>query len=222
MQKAKAELRIRPLQEQFPKQTVRRIRTLQLDLASLPFRDGAGRFYAKELERSLEAGLLLASLYLATSLLELFVRDLLIYDDAHDSASGNRNEKVRVLDNLEKYYEDAARPQWSFSKLVIELGMRRIIDDSDVATIKEFYEEIRVPIHHGLTRRFLRGERESESLDTLEDLFNGIFLWRNSRERMIENRLEGEAIDLIAVAIAFVKKYSRFLERGQSRHLEDS
>ena len=121
---------LRPLKEQFAKRTVLRIRSLQDDLDALPFREGAGRVYVKELIYALEAGLLLAALHLATSLLELFVRDLLINSTALKSASDQKN-KMGVLDKLEVYYEDTTKPQWSFSMIVDELRSQRVISSSD-------------------------------------------------------------------------------------------
>lgn len=216
MQKTKTEPRIRALEEQFPKQTVRRIRAIQADLASLRLLllHGAGRFYAKELERCLEAGLLLASLHLATSFLELFVRDLLIYVDARDSDLKNERSE-RVLDNLEKYYEDATKPQWSFSKIVDELQKRGTIDTEDTSNIKDYYERIRIPIHHGLTRRFLRGERDADSESDSLDIFDMLFLGRSLRAGILEERLEDETVDLVEIAIAFVRKYAAHLAANQ-------
>jgi hypothetical protein len=208
---SKRESSLRPLEEQFEPQLVKRIRAIQADLAELPLPDGAGKLYAIELRCSLEAGLLLASLHLATSFLELFVRDLLIYTQARDSPADNDTGAKMLLNNLEKRFEDSKRPQWSFSRMVDELAKQGTIDDSDAEGIKEYYTTIRVPIHHALTRRFLRGERESDfesdSFDFLENLFCG----RALRWRHLEEKLEDEAIYLIARAVAFITSYAKYL-----------
>jgi hypothetical protein len=198
---------LRPLEMQFGKQTVRRIRAIQGDLEKFPFQDGAGRFFVKELSSALEAGLLLASLHLATSLLELFVRDLLIYSVAKRSFAGHKSE-ISVFDKLEANYEDATNPQWSFSMIIDELQRQRVISNVDAKTVKAFYHKIRIPIHHGLTRRFLRGNKkpdlESNSIDIMEMLFLG----RGIRAHVLEETLESEGINLIKKAVAFMKKYS--------------
>jgi len=131
---------IRKLNEQFEPKTVSRIRALQADTSSLPFKDGAGGYYAKELIYSLEAGLFLASLNLASSLLELFVRDLLIY-----VSSSNNKVNARELNIMEKQYEDQDKPMWTFARLIDELRRRKIIEKLDADNIKSFYKKIRIP-----------------------------------------------------------------------------
>lgn len=196
---------LRPLEEQFTKQTLLRIRKLQADLDSLPYVEGAGRYYSKELKNALEAGLLLASLHLAASLLEIFVRDLLIFNTAKQT----NDSKKQILDELEIYYEDSTKPkQWFFSNIVDELQNQRIISDLDAKNVKAYYQDIRIPIHHGLTRRFLRGHKsqimKSESFDISEMLFLG----RTLRGHSLEELLEQRGISLVMKVVVFMKKYS--------------
>jgi hypothetical protein len=198
---------LRPLKEQFAKQTVLRIRTLQDDLDALPFRDGAGRVYVKELSYALEAGLLLAALHLAASLLELFARDLLIYRTALKSASDQKN-KMSVLDKLEVYYEDTTKPQWSFSMIVDELRSQRVISNTDAKNIKTYYQTIRIPIHHGLTRRFIRGRKKPDFEIDPSDIIEILMFGRTGRAIRLEDLLEDEGINLVKMVVAFVKKYS--------------
>ena len=200
---------LRPLEEQFEKPTIRRIRALQADLDSLPFRSGAGRFYATELKYALEAGLLLASLHLAASLLELFVRDLLIFSVANKTGADTKQKTLSNLDDLERYYEDAAEPQWSFAKIVDELQSQGVVSSSDAEDVKGYYKTIRIPIHHGLTRRFLRGHRVSSSESSSADMFDEFLLFgRILRAHALEERLEDKGTRLIKKVVAFVKKYS--------------
>ena len=198
---------LRPLKEQFAKRTVLRIRSLQDDLDALPFREGAGRVYVKELIYALEAGLLLAALHLATSLLELFVRDLLINSTALKSASYQKN-KMGVLDKLEVYYEDTTKPQWSFSMIVDELRSQRVISSSDAKNIKTYYQTIRIPIHHSLTRRFIRGHKKPDLEIDPSDIIEILMFGREIRVKRLEDQLENEGINLVKQVVVFMKKYS--------------
>src|SRR5262249_15890848 len=139
-----------------------------------------------------------------------FVRDLLIYNSLRDLGTVDKNNATNLLNHLntlEKKFEDSTTPQWSFSRMVDELEDRRIIDISDAQAIKNYYKTVRVPIQHGLTRRFLRSHWESflnsEVLDDLEFLLVG----RVGRSYGLENQIEETALDLIKTAMTFIKKY---------------
>ena len=201
---------LRPLGEQFQKRIVRRIRAIQRDLDAIPFQGGAGRLYVKELKCALEAGLLLASLHLAATLLELFVRELLIYHTAKKTDSPHEGV-IGIIDGLEVHYEDATNPQWSFQRMVDELQSQGVVKGPEAESIKTYYQTIRIPIHHGLTRRFLRGHKQSSAKLDESDLLEILFFSRIGRGHELEDRLEGQGIDLIMSVIAFMKKHSRNL-----------
>ena len=199
-------LEIRRLDEQFEAQTVLRLRAIQASIASLPFKGGAGRYYAKELIYSIEAGLLLASLHIISSLLELFVRDLLI------SVSANRSTRSDVnINDIERKYEDESKPLWTFSKMLDALSTQNIIGRADVDALKSFYRDVRIPLYHGLTRRFVRiHDGYAPETDT-ENSFD-IFLGRTIRAHRIEDHLEESAISLLEVAASFMVSYSVYFE----------
>jgi len=199
---------LRPLEEQFGEQTVCRIRVLQTDLATLPLSDGAGGFYIKELIHSLEAGLLLASLHLATTLVELFARDLLVYSVAQDPGTDDDQTDRQLLADLERRFEDDTKPRWTFAKIVDELESRGVVDSADAQGIKKYYKTVRVPIHHGLTRRFLRSQNETGVGSSTFDPLEHLRLSGPIPPHQLEARLEDTAIDLVGTAVGFVTKYS--------------
>jgi hypothetical protein len=191
---------IRKLEKQFSPKKVTRIRKLQTDISSLHFNGGAGRYFAIELINTLEAGLLLASLHLSCSLLELCVRDLLIY------ISSPKTKRQDFMDTrvneIEEQYEDGDKPMWTFHKMINELSQRKIIIKKDADKIKNFYERVRIPIHHGLTRRFVR-EHNDSPVDFFDDIKNG----RSNRVYMLGEQIEDKSIQLIKIAVSFLKKY---------------
>jgi hypothetical protein len=187
-------------------------------LASLPFKDGAGRLYAKELLYSLEAGLLLASLHITASFLELFVRDLLIYATSRNTSVSDRLDLL--LNALEKQYEDGTKPQWTFPKIVDELQSREVVSNSDAEEIKKFYKKVRIPIHHGLTRRFVRNHGEFEFEVESDSILDNLLFGRLDRAHTLEKQLEEIAIQLIEVAVSFIKVYAPYVA-GQHRLAPD-
>lgn len=196
---------IRKLEEQFEQETVDRIRALQSSLNSLPSIGGAVPHYVKELHYTLEAGLLLASLHLSLSFLELFVRETLISSMAQSTGFGNDND-------LEKSLEDGTNPQWNFYKMIDELRKLGILNGRDAEEIKEYYKQIRIPVHHGLTRRFIR----NLDLYTGEDsgiFMEDLFLSRSTRPHDLEEHLEDNGIMLIEQIIAFITKYAYIIAK---------
>ena len=64
----------RPIESQFEPERVKEIRELVSRISALSLPPGSSRYYAVELIRCLENGVLLAGLHVAASLLELSVR----------------------------------------------------------------------------------------------------------------------------------------------------
>lgn len=185
--------KIRPLEKQFEKPTVEKIRRLQNLIAGFPLQDGGGRFYLRELVNCLEAGLLLASTQLSLSFLEIFVRDLLVYQKAKHSVAVNKKQEI---ERFEIEIEDSSKPQWGFSKIAKELKSEQIISGQQYESLVKHYESLRNPIHHGITRRFIRGKKMDIRTNPPHaiDLF---FESRGSRSISLEDRIEEIAIDVI-------------------------
>ena len=195
--KVKKNNRIRNLDEQFDPPTVLMIRSLQEKISSIGFVGGVGRIYAKELINSLESGLFLASLHLSSSLLEVFVRDLLILGYAKDSNTEKEfNNKLNIV---EKYIEDNKKPLWSFSKMADELHKYNVINELELKKLKLFYNTTRTPILHGLSKRFMRFHGEkliSEYLDP--KLYRG---------HSFEEEIENNSLKWIGFAVRFMEKH---------------
>jgi hypothetical protein len=122
---------IRPLERQFEPDTVERIRALQRSLQSLPFEGRPARYLASEIVRCLEAGLLLAALQVALSLLELFFRDLLISIRFHQVSDGSDTlvGPWRKLDQISEDIEDGSR--LDFYSILDELVESAVVDQED-------------------------------------------------------------------------------------------
>jgi len=193
----------RPLDEQFEESTVERIREIQARLRQYPIRDSAGHFFSHEIIEVLEIGCLLASVSLASTLIEIFVRDLLINLRANEI---NIDEEFRghAASIAEIEIEDISK--LPFKAIVNQLLEYEEIDEDTCSELSEYYDEIRIPLLHGLTRRYLRGEKvNSQSPETdlgLDDLLISI----TNRFLRIEEKVEEDALNILEELVYLIEK----------------
>jgi hypothetical protein len=204
---------IRPLEHQFEPEKVQKIRELEKSFQSLrsQFKVEAARYFVSEIVRCLEAGVLLAALEVATSLLELFVLALLIAARREDHVFQHSVPSSQIFppspeDQIEREITDVKR--LSFNSMVDEWAERRSIGQSDADAIKDFYKTVRIPIHHGLTRRFIC---PSPDIDMQDDFLAGLFLaglGRRARLHKFEEVIEDGSLRHLSSIVDFIGRYS--------------
>lgn len=204
---------IRPLEHQFEPEKVQKIRELEKSFQSLrsQFDIEAARYFVSEIVRCLEAGLLLAALEVAASLLELFVLALLIAARREDHVFQHSVPSSQIFppspeDQIEREITDVKR--LSFNSMVDEWAKRRSIGQSDADAIKEFYKTVRIPIHHGLTRRFIC---PSPDIDMQDDLLARISLGRSGRDHRFEKVIEDDSLSHLSSIVDFIERYSNLV-----------
>jgi hypothetical protein len=193
---------IRPLEEQFARRKVKLIRVIQAEFQSIPYHFPIERYFAKELNGCLEAGLLLAAIGIAASLLEIFARNLLI-EALTNAQTANDKSAREIINQIERVIEDD-RPRHVFALIIKTLKEMTIIEESDAENIENFYKDIRIPIHHGITRRFVRGSRHKT-----EDEWLTLYLDIEFRFHRIEDVIENDSIKHLKTVAEFIRKYSR-------------
>ena len=200
--------KIRPIEQQFENEKIIKIREIQRQSQSLRFQTGAGPYYTKEVIKCLEAGLLLAALQVATALLELFVRDLLIIEIyKKEFPEGLTSSDYRKLGKIEKDIEDG-HPRFYFNKIISELAKDNIIKEQDREKIYSVYKNVRIPLHHGLTRRFVRLFSKVEIDDENDDpLVDTIFLRKSGRDHDLEEVLEDNTLNYLIIVVDFIMRY---------------
>ncbi len=144
----------RPLEDQFKAETAARIRAVAARTAGLQLPDGVSRYYRSELVQLLEAGMLLGAVHVAASLLEIAIRGMIV-ERAQSASHGSAD--------LEAALE--ARRDLGFSQLVGALCDAGLFDREDAKRAVKFYQEVRIPIHHGLPNRFVTFHGEEWVLD---------------------------------------------------------
>jgi hypothetical protein len=197
---------IRPLNEQFDPPTVERIRAVQLRVERFPFSDGGGRLVAAELSAALEAGLLFASLQLTGTLLELFLRDLIIKVlPPVPVASG----ALGLADQLEAELEDSRDPTWTFARLLGALQDLTVLGAEDAQLCRRYYHTVRNAVDHGLTRRLCRCGFADGSSEYRGDLFDCLAGRRDLRVYTMETTLLDEAVAAIEAVVDVMTRVVR-------------
>lgn len=149
---------LRPLDKQFEPEKAARLVQLSERISKFAFPPGASRYYGVEFASCIEAGALLGALVVGSSLLELYVRALVVH-----FASRARQPKAHSQKSLEGSLEENRKI--SFAELVDNLVSAGLFDKSDGESAKELYKNIRIPLLHGLPRRFVRQHQNSFAED---------------------------------------------------------
>jgi hypothetical protein len=189
----------RPLEQQFKAKTVTKIRGLIKSLQSLNVPAGPSNYYVFEIIRALETDLLLAAVELAASLLELMVRELV---------ARLREKNAYLNHEIGPYLGASARRldleyerHLMFHQLVDELESSGIVTSANADLVRKFYREIRIPLQHGLTLRYVSQSQNSPSSDLLAVLQASCI---NSFEEDFEKR----ALEELKTVIHFIAVYS--------------
>ena len=189
---------IRPLEEQFNAAKCAEIRSLIAKFSTLPFKGGPCRYFALEVAGCLEAGLLLAAVSIASVLLETFLRELLILHRLQTRELTTSRQIDTMFDKLEKDIEDG-RPRSNFEYIVDQLT-GDVLDSGDAVDAKKFYKAIRIPIHHGLTRRFIDIAKTGK-VDWLDT-------YRGLRLHHLEELIEENATKYLGFIVNLIQKYT--------------
>jgi len=155
------------------------------------------KLYTSEIQRCLSAGLLLAAVSVSTSLLELFVRDLSVAQRILLRHGGDMKLKGRVERELE---EDR---QAGFHTM-LEALQPTVTTSEDTASLREFYNQTRIPLAHALVRRLVSPHNQVG--DEIDDLLG-------FSHRSLEDRFEDGAIDEVRFVVQIIKKYRPWLLR---------
>ncbi len=190
---------IRPLEEQFEPGKCAEIRSLIAKFSTLPFEEGPCRYFILEVAGCLEAGLLLAAVSIASVLLETFLRELLILYRLQTQGLTTSRQINQLFDKLEEEAEDG-RPRLHFEDIVDQLT-GDVLDSEDVEAAKKFYKTVRIPIHHGITRRFIALAKTGKA-----DWFD---TYRGFRLHHLEKLIEENATEYLGFIVDLIQKYTK-------------
>ena len=149
---------MRPLEKQFEPEKAAHLKKLAGRLSQFSFPPGASRYYGLELVSCIEAGALLGALIVGSSLLELYVRALVVNHSSKARLSTASKQK-----SLEGTLEE--NRHIGFEELIDNLVSAGLFKKSDSKNAKALYKNIRIPLLHGLPRRFVRQHQNSFAED---------------------------------------------------------
>lgn len=188
---------IRGFEEQFEEKTINDISKLLKRIKSFSLPTGVSRYYAVDLSLCLQAGALLGALQVASSLLEIFVREVVI-----ERASEAYSESHKVVGALQKKLEE--KKNVGFKQLVVELASSGEWSTADAEMAKQFYDDVRIPIHHGLPARFFHNIENYQSV--MEALLG---YTQQVTHRDFEKVIEENALALIDTAVGIIERNSK-------------
>ena len=183
----------RPIESQFEPERVKEIRELVSRISALSLPPGSSRYYAVELIRCLENGVLLAGLHVAASLLELSVRSFIAQRIDEFRKASTFSENTR---SVQRALEE--NRSIGFAGLVDALCEAGLFERDDVQKAKEFYRSIRIPIHHGLADRFYRSH--------MDELLADLWSFGPVPSHQFEEVIEDHALKHIAIVVGIMER----------------
>ena len=139
------------------------MRIAQAALLSLRVDGRASSYYLFEIARAIDCGMLLAAIMLSTTLLELWVRDLLVVRKVCQHKVTSRHESNWLLTKIDRELEGLERGA-QFSQMARQLHELEVINAQELAWLQATQRRIRNTLHHGLTGRLLNPEPAQDLL----------------------------------------------------------
>lgn len=161
-------------------------------LYSLRCKGRASRIYIKEIVEAIYLGLLLAAIDLSTTLIELWIRDLLVIERLKQSTYRSKRELLNQLAKIDQEIE-GVKNGMSFRKMCEELKDLESITSPEFDWLLSFYETVRTPFHHGISGRIVNSSNRHTDFLNYAELLGGYF--RPKPHRRADN-LENSIYDL--------------------------
>lgn len=199
----------RTLEEQLEPDKSRRLRIVQKAYEALRVRGRVSSYYIFEISRAIDSGMLLASIELATTLLEIWLRDLLVIRKATQQPSKSKYELRFRITKMDRELEGVARGV-GYKRIVKELEKLEVIDSGEKRWLDSLYGELRNPLHHGLSGRMLDPVVEYDDLldsaRTTEEMFLASIFCSSpeGRSEAFEEYLDNAAIQHLEAIVNFL------------------
>jgi len=184
---------MRTYKEQFEPHIVKQIDELVNTVETLRYPTGSSRYYGVDLTMCLKAGALAGSLVLATALMEIYIRGLIV--KYTEKAQSGWARKVSVEIELEEKRRE------SFSSLLNHLVKAELFNEDDASIANKLYKEVRIPTHHGLPSRLLGRNKEDPLYELLKTIGGDTVSLSE-----FENFFEKEALVLLSEIIGILSR----------------
>ena len=131
-----------------------RLRLVAHAFLALRVEGRASRVYINEIAEAISNGMLLAAMELSTTLLEIWVRDLLVIRKLTQKNPKTKHQIRWLLTKIDRETEGLSRGQM-FAPMCKELLDLAVIDAEELEWLESFYKRVRTPLHHGISGRMV-------------------------------------------------------------------
>ncbi len=203
----------RPIEHQFPPSVVARLRAVSDGFSALRVDKRASSYFASELTRAIEAGLLLAALSLGSTLLEIWLRDILAHTRASQLCPRTKAEWRYHLTRIDREIEGTSKRGLLFNDILKELERSGVIFESEKGDLASLYSSLRNPLAHGLTGKLTDPHFKAKSLlasaASPEDMFLAGILGGSpiGRSDALEDYLERHAIKHLEALLHAIERH---------------
>lgn len=153
----------RSLEEQFKPERANRLRLIEGAFLALRVSGRVSNYYLLEISRAIDRGMLLAAIHLASTLLEIWLRDLLVIRKATQNSVKSKHELCWLITKIDREIE-GVNGGLRFGELVRELRTLEVIDENEASWLKETYKQLRNPLHHGISGRIVDPDFEGREM----------------------------------------------------------
>lgn len=164
---------IRGLANRVEPEIAQRLYIVREALLALKVDSRASRIYINEIADAIDCGLLLAAIDLATALVEIWVRDLLVIRKVTLVELKDKRKLSALISRIDKEIEGIERGQM-FGSMCRELLALDVIDARELNWLEELYKRIRIPLHHGVSGRIV--DTDNNGCDLLPDTASDVDL----------------------------------------------
>jgi hypothetical protein len=202
----------RSIEEQFEPEVAARLRDFQRRLEAVRTTGEASDYFIFEALSCLDRGLLLAALQLITATVELRAREILI-----QLIITELPDRKGPANWIEISLEEGR--DYLFGGILAALETRGAIGPDERQQLKDIYRDIRIPLHHGIVRRYSRSHDESDESDSewiLEAFWGDSQVHLTTSETEMESIIEMHGANDLDHAISALELLTRKFRKASS------
>ncbi len=203
----------RSLEEQLEAEHCKKLRVIQASFESIRIQGRVSSYYIMEISRCIDRGMLLAAIELCTTLVEIWLRDLLVIRKATADLSINREQYRLLITKYDREIEGSNKRGLSSHKIINQLTELDVLNAKEVEWLYSLFNKVRNPLHHGLTGKLLDPEYHSQDLVESATSKEAILLaevFGSSPEKRLscfEEFLDREAIGILEETLNFLANH---------------
>ncbi|MFT5602892.1 MAG: hypothetical protein ACI9N1_003154 [Flavobacteriales bacterium] len=158
-------MRARSLEEQIESKRTSKLRLIQKGFESIRIQGRVSSYYIMEISRCIDRGMFLASIELCTTLVEIWLRDLLVVRKATTDLSISKDLYRLLITKYDREIEGASKRGLSSHRIIKELEELDVLTTSEVDWLMTLFKKVRNLFHHGLSGRVVDPDYKSEEIN---------------------------------------------------------